>query len=95
MAILPLVERKSCSELIACAEAGALASGCRLEYQVNEGYDNIIPNQVLGGLFSQNLELLGRQVVEPLPDEPMGSTDMGNVSQVVPGLHPYLRGRIR
>jgi amidohydrolase len=76
--------------VIACAEAGALASGCRLEYQVNEGYDNILPNQVIGGLFSQNLTQLGRVVEEPLPDEPMGSTDMGNVSQVVPGLHPYL-----
>jgi amidohydrolase len=76
--------------VIACAEAGALASGCRLEYKVNEGYDNILPNPVIGGLFSKNLERLGRIVVEPLPDEPMGSTDMGNVSQIVPGLHPYL-----
>ena len=24
------------------------------------------------------------------PNEPMGSTDMGNVSQIIPAIHPYL-----
>jgi len=76
--------------VIACAQSGASATGCRLEYKVSGGYDDIIPNPVLGELFANNLQLLGRQVVVPLPDEPMGSTDMGNVSQVVPSLHPYL-----
>jgi len=76
--------------VVACAEAGALASGCRLEYQINEGYDNIIPNKALGDIFTRNIEQLGRIVEAPLPDEPMGSTDMGNLSHVVPALHPYL-----
>jgi amidohydrolase len=76
--------------VVACAEAGALASGCRLEYQINEGYDNIIPNKTLGEVFTRNAEQLGRIIEAPLPDEPMGSTDMGNVSHVVPALHPYL-----
>lgn len=75
---------------LACAEAGAKATGCRLVYQISEGYDNINPNKVIGELFSKNLAELGRIVVPPAPDEPMGSTDMGNVSQVVPALHPYL-----
>lgn len=75
---------------LACAEAGAKATGCRLVYQISEGYDNINPNTVIGELFSKNLAELGRIVVPPAPDEPMGSTDMGNVSQVVPALHPYL-----
>jgi amidohydrolase len=76
--------------VVACAKAGALASGCRLEYQINEGYDNIIPNKTLGEVFTRNAEQLGRIIEAPLPDEPMGSTDMGNVSHVVPALHPYL-----
>lgn len=76
--------------VIACAQAGAQATGCRLEYQASGGYDHIIPNQVLADLFASNLQQLGRQVVAPLADEPMGSTDMGNVSHVAPSLHPYL-----
>jgi metal-dependent amidase/aminoacylase/carboxypeptidase family protein len=76
--------------VIACAQAGAQATGCRLETQVSEGYDHIIPNPVLADLFAANLQQLGRQVVAPLVDEPMGSTDMGNVSHGAPSLHPYL-----
>ena len=76
--------------VIACAQAGASATGCRLEYQVSGGYDQIIPNRVLADLFAGNLLQLGRQVVAPLADEPMGSTDMGNVSHAAPSLHPYL-----
>lgn len=76
--------------VIACAQAGAMASGCRFEYQITPGYDNIIPNKVIGDLFTNNLERFAREVSAPSPDEPMGSTDMGNVSHVVPALHPYL-----
>lgn len=77
--------------VLACAEAGALATGCRLEYEVSPGYDNMIPNRVIGELFTNHLEQTGREVVLPSPVEPMGSTDMGNVSQLVPSLHPYIQ----
>jgi metal-dependent amidase/aminoacylase/carboxypeptidase family protein len=50
----------------------------------------MLPNHVLAGLFAANLECLGRQVVEPDPFERMGSTDMGDVSQLIPAIHPYL-----
>ena len=41
-------------------------------------------------MFKDNLEALGRTVSDPEPNERMGSTDMGNVSKVVPAIHPYL-----
>ena len=54
------------------------------------GYKEIIPNRILAGLFKTNLESLGRIVVEPDPNERMGSTDMGDISHIIPAIHPYL-----
>ena len=73
-----------------CAHSAAKAIGCRVEFKVTEGYREIIPNKVLAGLFKSNLEVLGRTVSTPDPNERMGSTDMGEVSHLVPAIHPYL-----
>ena len=77
-------------KVIEWAQAGAQAVGCQLKYNVTPGYKEIIPNRVLAGLFKTNLELLGRVVIEPDLNERMGSTDMGDVSHIVPAIHPYL-----
>jgi len=77
-------------KIIVCAQAGAQAIGCRLEFKVTNGYMEIIPNKVLAGFFKSNLESLGRVVVDPDPNERMGSTDMGDISHLVPSIHPYL-----
>ncbi len=77
-------------KVIACGEAAALATGCRFKYEINERYENMYPNPTLAQLFTENAARLGREVVDPDPNEPMGSNDMGNVSQVVPGIHAYL-----
>ncbi len=77
-------------KVITCARAGAQAIGCRLEYQIVPGYQEIIPNRTLAGLFKSNLESLGRIVVDPDPNERMGSTDMGDISHIIPSIHPYL-----
>ena len=50
----------------------------------------MVPNRIVGTLFTENISKLGRDVIEPGPNEPMGSTDMGNVSKVVPCIHAYL-----
>jgi len=43
-------------------------------------------------LYQQNSSALGRTMnrLDDLPRETSGSTDMGNVSQVVPSIHPML-----
>src|SRR4030042_4631463 len=76
--------------VIACAQSGAQAIGCTMKHKVTEGYKQIIPNRILADLFKSNLEILGRIVVMPVPNERMGSTDMGDVSHLVPSIHPYL-----
>jgi len=77
-------------KLIGCAEAAALATGCEMKHEAMPGYAEIVPNPTLSMLFKANLTSLGRDVKNPEPNERMGSTDMGNVSKVVPAIHPYL-----
>ena len=77
-------------KVIACAEAAARATGCTLKYETRPGYAEIYPNPTLAKVFTQNLESLGRSVIQPSQNERMGSTDMGNVSKAVPAIHPYL-----
>ena len=74
-----------------CARAGALAAGAEVKLTRGETYyANMAPNPVLADLFDANLTALGREVLLPPPSGRMGSTDMGNVSHVVPALHPYI-----
>ena len=74
-----------------CAEAGAAATGARLEFKLQDVYyEGMMPSPVLADLMDANLTALGLTVTLPEVKQRMGSTDMGNVSQVVPGLHPYV-----
>ena len=74
-----------------CARAGALAAGAEVKLTRGETYyANMVPSAVLADLFDANLSVLGRELQLPEPNERMGSTDMGNVSHVVPALHPYV-----
>ncbi len=74
-----------------CFKGASIASGARLEHTFREGtYAPMKNNTVLAELFSSNLQSLGRQVFECDPGLGFGSTDMGNVSQVVPSIHPTI-----
>src|SRR2546430_11274876 len=70
-------------------QAAALATGCSLNLTSNEEpYSDLRNNAVLAHLFEENLRRIGLDPVEGVPWENAGSTDMGNVSHVVPALHP-------
>jgi amidohydrolase len=70
-------------------QAAALATGCSVNLTFDEDpYTDLRNNGVLAGLFEQSLQRLGLDSVEGVPWENAGSTDMGNVSHVVPSLHP-------
>jgi metal-dependent amidase/aminoacylase/carboxypeptidase family protein len=69
--------------VIACAEGAAVATGAKLEWhEFMRPYLSYIPNEVLGGVIKANMEALGRPVEQA--EDVYGSTDFGNVSQVVP-----------
>ncbi len=73
----------------ACAEGAARATSARLEFgRYAPHYDNRLPNQKMYDLAEANMAALGIELSPP--DERMGSSDMGNVSQVVPAIHPYI-----
>jgi len=72
-------------------QAAALATGCSVKLTFDEEpYSDLRNNGVLAALFEENLRRLGIDSVEPVPWANAGSTDMGNVTHVVPGLHPTL-----
>jgi amidohydrolase len=76
-------------KVLDCFVSGATATGARLEYRWGETrYAPMRNNITLAKLFRQNMESLGRRMPLYDPDRSFGSTDMGNVSQVVPGIHP-------
>ncbi|MBI5302813.1 MAG: M20 family metallopeptidase [Chloroflexi bacterium] len=78
------------ARVIECAQAAGLATGATLKHSVKPGYAEMIPNSVMARLFAENWNALGIQVKDVRPNERMGSTDMGNVSQTVPALHAYI-----
>jgi amidohydrolase len=75
----------------ACAQGAALATGARLEFrQSGPRYDARMPNPTLVALFRDNMLALNQEVEMATGNERMGSSDIGNVSQVVPAIHPYI-----
>jgi amidohydrolase len=79
--------------VLAALEAGALATGCEMTAEwKNYPYDDLLTNGPLDGLYAANAASLGR-VVEARETRPsfMGSTDMGNVSHLVPSIHPMIK----
>jgi len=78
-------------KVLNCFTGPSIASGARLEYRWRDRtYAPMKSNMTLAGLFKQNLESLGRKVETCDPHFGLGSTDMGNVSQVVPSIHPTI-----
>jgi amidohydrolase len=77
-------------KVLACFRAGAEATGARLEYRWGEEarYRAMRSNLALAKAYRRNMEALGRQVQEYDSGRSLGSTDMGNVSALVPAIHP-------
>jgi amidohydrolase len=71
-----------------CARAGALATGCQVEFSNYEAsYDDMLNNMTLAERFQHYMiERLGSGPFLSSP-ESFGSIDMGNVSHVSPAIH--------
>ncbi|XP_067882705.1 xaa-Arg dipeptidase-like isoform X2 [Heterodontus francisci] len=80
-----------CEKATQCFKAAGLATGCQVELEFDKkAYYNVIPNATLRQLYEANGRSLGMDFA---PDQVLntlsGSTDFGNVSFIVPGIHPY------
>ena len=72
--------------------AGAMAVGATVNIQTIPGYLPMLQNDRMGELFLANAErLVGSENIGHTPHR-TGSTDMGDVSAIMPVLHPYVGG---
>jgi amidohydrolase len=71
-----------------CLEAGALATGAELQVVEEVAYSDMRHDHELAGIYRRHAEALGRTFGDE-PSMPV-STDMGNVSHVVPAIHPMI-----
>ncbi|MEK4667701.1 M20 family metallopeptidase [Niallia sp. FSL R7-0271] len=76
-----------------CAEGAALQTGATLTVSNYEfSYDDMITNDTLSEAFNKELVSLGIPAQEIYEQrDGSGSLDMGNVSQAVPSIHPYIK----
>jgi amidohydrolase len=70
-----------------CFEAGALATGCELSIVEEVPYSDMRHDHELAALYRRQAESLGRTFGT---DSVPYSTDMGDVSYVVPAIHPNI-----
>jgi amidohydrolase len=81
-----LIER-----VLNCFRAASIATGARFEYTLSlSRYASMHTNKTLASAFADNYRQIGVEVLERRPDAGMGSSDMGNVSQIVPAIHPSI-----
>ena len=73
-----------------CAQGAALACGVEVTLNTRNGYREMKNNLTLGRRFAEALATLGRKPRETDDRVGAGSTDMGDLSQYVPSIHPYL-----
>lgn len=88
--------RKDLAELqekaSACFNAAATATACKVELcSSSHDYYNVLPNKTLAKAYIENGKQLGMQFStdDLVLNALSGSTDFGNVTFEVPGIHPY------
>ncbi len=75
------------------AKGAAAATGATVDVRITRAsaYDTMVPNRALADRYGEHLRAFGIEVAQESPDERMGSTDMGNVMQALPAIHPYIK----
>jgi amidohydrolase len=76
-----------------CFLAGAVATGCdHTVTQTEPVYDALKPDPWMADVVRAEMTRLGRSPVDQQVEaaHPLGSTDMGNVTQLLPGIHPMV-----
>ncbi len=71
-------------------EGAALATGARPQIHKGVGYKARVCNAGLIEVLRDNMEALAIEYEVPPADGGVGSSDIGDVSQLVPTIHPYM-----
>lgn len=75
-------------------ESAASACGCTMSHSwVDNTYADMVDNGPMVASYVANAARMGRTVMDPVTSgrRVMGSTDMGNVSYLVPSIHPMIQ----
>jgi amidohydrolase len=77
-------------KVINCFTSAEIATGAELKYRWGEQYAAMINNLSMARLFQKNIRSLGHRI--PMGDTGRwgGSTDVGNVSRIVPTIQPLM-----
>src|SRR5207245_35614 len=78
--------------VVACAEGAAKSTGCSVKVIAHNDtvYEPMRRNETLLGAYRANLTSLGIVEAPPLVDR-LGSSDVGNVSQIIPTIQPLMK----
>jgi amidohydrolase len=76
-------------KVLNCFRAASVATGARLKHRWTAYYAPLKTNYTLVELFAKNMATLGRKL-GPSKGTALGSSDVGNVSALVPTIHPML-----
>jgi amidohydrolase len=80
--------------VMACLEGAASACGCTMDATWDgHTYAEVRDNERLASAYAANMAAVGRTVVDPrvTGHRVLGSTDMGNVSYLMPSIHPMVQ----
>ena len=80
------------ARLVETLHGGARSAGCDIQIEwVNEPYAEVLDNTPLLEAYMKNSESVGRVIKAADDGGVVGSTDLGNVSHVVPSIHPMVK----
>lgn len=77
-------------KVINCFSGAATATGAKLKYKWGEHYAAMLNNLTMARLFRQNMQSLGRSIRLGGNTMMTFSTDVGNVSQLLPTIQPLV-----
>jgi amidohydrolase len=76
--------------VVNCFTSAAKATGAELKYRWGERYAAMFNNLTLARLFKQNMQSMGHKMLLGDATQWGGSTDVGNVSQLLPTIQPMV-----
>lgn len=78
------------AKIIGIAHGSELMTGAKVKIsEFENSYDNLRSNRELSKLFTKNLYDMGEKKINP-PKLVKGSIDFGDVSQIIPSIHPWI-----
>ncbi|KUP04861.1 amidohydrolase [Bacillus coahuilensis m2-6] len=92
--LIRAAHRSTCDQItkrvFQIAEGAALSCGATMKMtRIQNGVDHFHRTPKFDGVFRKRIEQLGEEYQDR--EQGIGSTDAGNVSQVIPTIHPYIK----